>query len=36
VDTQNDNNNCGSCGNVCRQGLNCIKGVCTCPLPPCP
>ncbi len=31
VDTVNDRNNCGSCGNVCSDGVPCIAGSCTCP-----
>jgi len=31
VDTVNDRNNCGSCGNVCSTGVPCIAGNCTCP-----
>jgi hypothetical protein len=30
VDTQADNNNCGSCGNVCGGGSSCQAGKCTC------
>jgi hypothetical protein len=30
IDTQNDPNNCGACGTVCKGG-NCTKGVCDCP-----
>jgi hypothetical protein len=29
ANTQTDNNNCGSCGNVCGQGLVCSNGTCT-------
>ena len=31
VDTVNDRNNCGSCGNVCGTGVPCIAGSCSCP-----
>jgi hypothetical protein len=29
INTTNDNNNCGSCGNVCGGGTTCISSVCT-------
>jgi hypothetical protein len=31
VDTVNDRNNCGACGNVCATGVPCIAGNCICP-----
>ncbi|MGH2551235.1 MAG: hypothetical protein ACRDHN_17755, partial [Thermomicrobiales bacterium] len=31
IDTVNDRNNCGSCGNVCANGVPCIAGNCICP-----
>ncbi|MEZ4407965.1 MAG: hypothetical protein R3A52_16040 [Polyangiales bacterium] len=33
INTQNDNNNCGACGNVCPGGQRCSAGTCvsTCP-----
>ena len=30
VDPQKDKQNCGACGNVCRDGASCIDGVCAC------
>jgi hypothetical protein len=29
INTTNDNNNCGSCGNFCGEGYTCISSVCT-------
>jgi hypothetical protein len=31
ISTASDNNNCGSCGNVCHGGASCANGVCRCP-----
>jgi hypothetical protein len=31
ADTTSENNNCGSCGNQCRNGQVCRDGVCDCP-----
>lgn len=31
IDTVNDRENCGSCGNVCATGVPCIAGSCICP-----
>lgn len=31
VDLQNDNNNCGTCRNVCPTGKICVSGSCVCP-----
>ena len=28
VDTQTDSNNCGSCGNACSAGFDCVNGAC--------
>ncbi len=33
VDPRTDNDHCGTCGNVCPAGTNCVGGVCTCPAP---
>src|SRR6185312_12415208 len=30
VDTDTDNNNCGTCGNVCSVGQHCVSGTCAC------
>jgi hypothetical protein len=32
VNTGNDNNNCGACGNKCTGGKTCSGGSCRCPL----
>jgi len=31
VNTDTDENNCGSCGNVCATGATCTDGSCHCP-----
>jgi hypothetical protein len=31
IDIVRDSNNCGGCGNVCSDGVSCIKGKCGCP-----
>lgn len=31
VDTSDDNNNCGACGEVCFGGTTCVNGSCQCP-----
>jgi hypothetical protein len=36
VDPQNDSNNCGSCGNACAGGQQCVAGACQCNLTSCP
>jgi len=35
VDTCCNNQNCGSCGNICPPGLTCFEGICDCPSGPC-
>jgi hypothetical protein len=35
VDAQTDNNNCGTCGNVCPANATCQSGSCNCPLTAC-
>jgi hypothetical protein len=35
TDMSTDNNNCGSCGNVCRGGETCVGGKCTSPCDAC-
>ncbi len=32
VDTNDDEDNCGQCGNRCLAGSSCVQGVCSCPM----
>ena len=32
VDTQTDSQHCGFCHNVCERGMQCLQGVCECPV----
>jgi hypothetical protein len=36
VNLQNDEDNCGTCGNACSAGVDCFLGECDEPLPPVP